>query len=66
MPPAAIILAAGESRRLGRPKAFLEIEGQTFVSRLTRIFREECDPVLLLVAAYPILTSEGATVVFYP
>ena len=51
---------------MGRPKAFLEIDGETFVSRLTRIFREECDPVLLVVGAYPNLTSEGATVVVNP
>ncbi len=31
---AAIILAAGESRRMGFPKALLPIDGQTFVERI--------------------------------
>jgi molybdenum cofactor cytidylyltransferase len=31
---AAVVLAAGESRRMGRPKALLPIEGQTFIERI--------------------------------
>lgn len=31
---AAVVLAAGESRRMGCPKALLPIEGQTFIERI--------------------------------
>jgi molybdenum cofactor cytidylyltransferase len=36
----AVILAAGESSRMGRPKALLEVAGETFLGRLARVFRE--------------------------
>lgn len=32
----ALVLAAGESRRMGRPKAFLTVEGTTFIERIVR------------------------------
>jgi molybdenum cofactor cytidylyltransferase len=38
IPSAAIILAAGASTRMGRPKALLEIDGETFLDRLIRVF----------------------------
>jgi len=34
---AAILLAAGEGRRIGGPKALLRIEGETFLSRCARL-----------------------------
>jgi molybdenum cofactor cytidylyltransferase len=49
--PAAIILAGGESRRMGAPKALLEIGGVTFAQRLARTFGAVCDPVLLVSGA---------------
>lgn len=39
-PAAALILAGGESRRMGSPKAALTIAGETFVGRLVRLLRE--------------------------
>ncbi|AGZ25055.1 MULTISPECIES: molybdenum cofactor guanylyltransferase MobA [Staphylococcus] len=33
----AIILAGGESRRFGRPKAFAEVEGQMFYQRIIKV-----------------------------
>lgn len=34
-----IVLAAGRSRRMGRPKAFLEVEGETFLERAVSALR---------------------------
>ncbi len=48
---AGIILAAGASSRMGRPKALLEYRGETFADRLIRIFSRVCDPVIV-VAGY--------------
>ena len=48
---AGIILAAGASTRMGRPKALLEYRGETFIDRLIRIFSAACDPVIV-VAGY--------------
>lgn len=42
---AAIILAAGESRRMGRPKALLPFRGGTFLSVLAGTLGEFCSPV---------------------
>ncbi|HXP84042.1 MAG TPA: nucleotidyltransferase family protein [Bryobacteraceae bacterium] len=44
---AGIILAAGASRRMGRPKALLDYRGETFLARLVRIFGTVCDPVIV-------------------
>jgi molybdenum cofactor cytidylyltransferase len=44
---AAIILAAGESRRMGRPKALLRFRGGTFLSTLADTFvAAGCSPVI--------------------
>jgi molybdenum cofactor cytidylyltransferase len=43
---AAIILAAGESRRMGRPKAFLPFRDGTFLSAITSILGAYCAPVI--------------------
>jgi CTP:molybdopterin cytidylyltransferase MocA len=42
---AAIILAAGESRRMGRPKALLPFRGGTFLSVLAETLGVYCSPV---------------------
>ena len=34
-----VITAAGDSRRLGQPKALLEISGETFIERLVRLMK---------------------------
>ena len=46
MNTAGIILAAGESRRMGRPKAFLPFRGGTFLSTLADTFAPFCSPVI--------------------
>jgi molybdenum cofactor cytidylyltransferase len=48
----AIILAAGGSSRLGRPKQLLTFHGETLVRRAVRAAAEAgCDPVILVVGA---------------
>jgi molybdenum cofactor cytidylyltransferase len=47
---AAIILAAGDSTRMGRPKALLpDPEGRPFVARLVRTFHESGIPHIIVV-----------------
>ncbi len=46
MKTAGIILAAGESKRMGRAKAFLPFRSGTFLSTLTAAFQPFCDPVI--------------------
>lgn len=36
----AVVLSAGESSRMGRPKALLPIDGQTFIERIVGALRE--------------------------
>jgi CTP:molybdopterin cytidylyltransferase MocA len=49
--PAAIILSAGESRRMGRPKAHLPFRGGTFLSVLADTLGEFCAPVVAVFGA---------------
>jgi CTP:molybdopterin cytidylyltransferase MocA len=52
-PPAieGIVLAAGASRRMGEPKALLEVDGQPFLERAIRLLRQAgCRYVLAVVA----------------
>lgn len=51
----AIVLAAGSSRRLGRPKQLLTIDGETLVARAARIAREAVGEVLIVIPSW----SEG-------
>jgi molybdenum cofactor cytidylyltransferase len=44
----AVILAAGESRRMGRPKAQLQYRGETFLDRLVRLFAAHCSQVIVV------------------
>lgn len=46
MNAAAIILAAGESRRMGRPKALLPFRGGTFLSAIAENLGRRCSPVI--------------------
>jgi molybdenum cofactor cytidylyltransferase len=48
---AGLILAAGESTRMGSPKALLEFRGETFLDRLTGVFSQFCAPVVVVVGA---------------
>lgn len=47
--PAAVILAAGASSRMGRAKPLLEWNGETFLDRLITLFSGICDPVIAVL-----------------
>jgi CTP:molybdopterin cytidylyltransferase MocA len=48
---AGLILAAGESRRMGAPKALLDYRGETFLQRLVRLFSARCSSVTVVLGA---------------
>jgi molybdenum cofactor cytidylyltransferase len=48
----AIILAGGESRRMGQPKALLDADGEGFAQRLARVFSEAGCGVLVVTGAH--------------
>jgi molybdenum cofactor cytidylyltransferase len=48
---AAVILAAGASRRMGAPKALLLTAGETFLDRLIRVYAEVFSPVVVVLGA---------------
>ena len=49
---AGLILAAGESRRMGSPKALLLYQGETFLDRLIGLFLQRCSPVIAVLGAH--------------
>lgn len=63
---AGLVLAAGEGRRLGGPKALVEHRGERLVDRAVRTLRAGgCDPVVVVAGAAP-LDVAGASVVDNP
>ena len=48
---AGLILAAGESRRMGSPKALLPFRETTFLDALCRLLAEQCSPVVVVLGA---------------
>ncbi len=60
MSVAGLILAAGESRRMGTPKALLEYRGETFLDRLIGLFAEICSPVIVVLGAEAEAVRAGA------
>ncbi len=48
---AGLILAAGESRRMGFPKALLRYSEETFLDRLAGLFAARCSPVIVVLGA---------------
>ena len=48
-PTFALLLAGGESRRMGRDKAAIEIEGETMLARTARLAADACDDVFVSV-----------------
>ena len=52
MTVAGLVLAAGEGRRFGAPKALVEIDGERLVDRAVRLVREGgCEPVMVVTGA---------------
>jgi nicotine blue oxidoreductase len=50
--PAGLVLAAGEGRRFGRPKALVELDGRLLVDRAVEVARAAgCDPVVVVLGA---------------
>jgi molybdenum cofactor cytidylyltransferase len=48
---AGLILAAGESRRMGFPKALLRYREETFLDRMAGLFAARCSPVIVVLGA---------------
>jgi nicotine blue oxidoreductase len=64
--PVGLVLAAGEGKRLSRPKALVEIGGRRLVDRaVDSLVAGGCHPVLVVSGATP-LEVPGATVVHNP
>jgi len=57
---AAVILAAGESRRMGSPKALLPYRGESFVDTLVQLFAARCSTVIVVVGAHAAEIRAGA------
>lgn len=53
LPAAGVVLAAGEGRRYGGPKAPVVVDGERLVDRAVRILREGgCAPVVVVLGAW--------------
>jgi molybdenum cofactor cytidylyltransferase len=59
---AGIILAAGESSRMGSPKALLEFRGETFLDRLIGCLEAQCSPVIVVLGHTPEVIRAGVRV----
>lgn len=60
---AAIILCGGESRRMGRPKAWLPLGGETLLQRVVRIASTAAEPIVVVAAAGQELPNLPSSVV---
>ena len=61
---AGLVLAAGEGRRFGGPKAVVEVDGERLVDRAVRVLREGgCEPVYVVSGAVSVAVPGATTVV---
>jgi molybdenum cofactor cytidylyltransferase len=58
--PAAILLAAGASRRMGRPKPLLDYRGETFLDRQIALYAASCRPVIVVLGYDASAVAAGA------
>jgi molybdenum cofactor cytidylyltransferase len=59
----AVVLAAGGSSRLGRPKQLVTFRGETLIQRAVRAATEaECDPVVIIVGESELPGTDGLIV----
>lgn len=64
--PIGLVLAAGEGRRFGGPKAPVVVDGERLVDRAVRVLCEGgCDPVYVVLGAW-VDDVPGATVIVNP
>jgi CTP:molybdopterin cytidylyltransferase MocA len=67
MTVAGLVLAAGEGRRFGAPKALVELDGERLVDRAVRVICEGgCEPVVVVAGAAALELPDAACVVDNP
>ena len=60
---AGVLLAAGEGSRLGRPKALVELAGQTLAERGVQLLRAGgADPILVVTGAVPVTPVQSGQI----
>lgn len=63
---AGVLLAAGEGSRLGRPKALVEMAGETLAGRGVRLLRDGGASLVVVVTGAADVAPDGAAVVHNP
>jgi molybdenum cofactor cytidylyltransferase len=61
MSVAGLILAAGESRRMGSPKPLLMYHGRTFLETLIALFTPRCGEVIVVLGAHVEQIAQGTS-----